>query len=109
MRKTSLVLLGAAAGAALTLMASQPRLVLMGASAKAAVHRRRRRARRLDDRHQDRRGRLRLRRVLVRAVPPLALGAILSRHVHRRIDGRVLRAFVLAFAIVSGAVLLFRG
>ena len=42
-------------------------------------------------------------------VPPLALGAILSRHVHRRIDGRVLRAFVLAFAIVSGAVLLFRG
>src|SRR5947209_4812420 len=37
MRKTSLVLLGAAAGAALTLMASQPRLVLMGASAKAAA------------------------------------------------------------------------
>jgi carboxyl-terminal processing protease len=37
MRKTSLVLLGAAAGAALTLMATQPRLVLMGASAKAAA------------------------------------------------------------------------
>jgi len=37
MRKTSLILLGAAAGAALTLMATQPRLVLMGASAKAAA------------------------------------------------------------------------
>jgi len=42
-------------------------------------------------------------------VPPLAFGAILSRHVHHRIDGRVLRGFVLAFAIVSGAVLLVRG
>ncbi len=41
-------------------------------------------------------------------VPPLALGAMLSRHVHHRVDGRVLRAFVLAFAIVSGTVLLFR-
>jgi carboxyl-terminal processing protease len=37
MRKTSLVLLGAAAGVALTLMATQPRLALMGASAKAAA------------------------------------------------------------------------
>src|SRR6266550_3294075 len=37
MRKTSLILLGAAAGAALTLMATQPRLILMGASAKAAA------------------------------------------------------------------------
>jgi uncharacterized membrane protein YfcA len=37
-------------------------------------------------------------------VPPLALGAMLSRHVHHRVDGRVLRALVLAFAIVSGAV-----
>jgi len=41
-------------------------------------------------------------------VPPLALGALLSRYVHHRLDGRVLRAFVLGFAIVSGAVLLFR-
>src|SRR5437016_14277082 len=36
MRKTSLVLLGAAAGAAMTLVATQPRLTLLGASAKAA-------------------------------------------------------------------------
>jgi carboxyl-terminal processing protease len=36
MRKTSLILLGAAAGAALTLMSTQPRIVLGGASAKAA-------------------------------------------------------------------------
>jgi carboxyl-terminal processing protease len=37
MRKTSLILLGAAAGAALTLMSTQPRLVFDGASAKAAA------------------------------------------------------------------------
>jgi carboxyl-terminal processing protease len=37
MRKTSLVLLGAAAGAAVTLMSTQPRLVLSGATAKAAA------------------------------------------------------------------------
>src|SRR5471030_1230781 len=36
MRKTSLILLGAAAGAAMTLLAVQPHLV-MGCSAKAAV------------------------------------------------------------------------
>ena len=36
-RKTSLVLLGAAAGVAVTLLATQPRLMLMGASAKAAA------------------------------------------------------------------------
>jgi carboxyl-terminal processing protease len=36
-RKTSLILLGAAAGAALTLVATQPRLMLVGASAKAAA------------------------------------------------------------------------
>src|ERR1700674_2130009 len=36
MRKTSLVLIGAAAGAALALLATQPRLMLVGASAKAA-------------------------------------------------------------------------
>jgi carboxyl-terminal processing protease len=36
MRKTSLVLLGAAAGAALSLLATQPRMALVGASAKAA-------------------------------------------------------------------------
>jgi carboxyl-terminal processing protease len=37
MRKTSLLLLGAAAGAAVTLIATQPRFALMGASAKAAA------------------------------------------------------------------------
>ncbi|MEI7806254.1 MAG: S41 family peptidase [Hyphomicrobiales bacterium] len=37
MRKTSLIILGAAAGAALTLFATQPRLVFFGSSAKAAV------------------------------------------------------------------------
>jgi carboxyl-terminal processing protease len=36
MRKTSLILIGAAAGAALALIATQPRLMLVGASAKAA-------------------------------------------------------------------------
>ncbi|MEJ0074356.1 MAG: S41 family peptidase [Alphaproteobacteria bacterium] len=37
MRKTSLVLLGAAAGVAITLAATQPRIALIGASAKAAA------------------------------------------------------------------------
>src|SRR5205809_4967845 len=37
MRKTSLVVLGAAAGVAITLAATQPRLALLGASAKAAA------------------------------------------------------------------------
>jgi carboxyl-terminal processing protease len=37
MRKTSLILLGAVAGAALTVMATQPRLLLLGSSAKAAA------------------------------------------------------------------------
>jgi len=36
MRKTSLILLGAAAGAALTLMSTQPRIVFDGSTAKAA-------------------------------------------------------------------------
>jgi carboxyl-terminal processing protease len=37
MRKTSLVLLGAVAGVAITLVASQPRVILLGSSAKAAA------------------------------------------------------------------------
>ena len=37
MRKTSLLLLGAVAGAALTIVATQPRLILLGSSAKAAA------------------------------------------------------------------------
>src|SRR5438552_532165 len=36
-RKTSLILLGAAAGVAVTLVATQPRLTLIGSSAKAAA------------------------------------------------------------------------
>jgi hypothetical protein len=41
-------------------------------------------------------------------LPALAAGAVLSRFVHHRVQGRGLRAFVLLFAIVSGAVLLLR-
>jgi carboxyl-terminal processing protease len=37
MRKTSLILLGAAAGAAMALLATQPRMIFAGASAKAAA------------------------------------------------------------------------
>src|SRR5689334_17882540 len=37
MRKTSLVLLGAVAGVALTIVVTQPRLILLGSSAKAAA------------------------------------------------------------------------
>ena len=37
MRKTSLIVLGAAAGAALTLLATQPRLIFVGANAEAAA------------------------------------------------------------------------
>src|SRR5437588_10401597 len=37
MRKTSVILLSAATGAALTLFVTQPRAVLMGSSARAAV------------------------------------------------------------------------
>src|SRR5512147_621962 len=37
MRKTSLILLGAAAGAAMTLLAVQPRIMLVGATAQAAA------------------------------------------------------------------------
>lgn len=39
-------------------------------------------------------------------LPALVVGAVLSRVVHRRINGRVLRIFVQVFAIVSGAALL---
>ncbi len=37
MRKTTLILLGAAAGAAMTLLATQPRMIFIGATAKAAA------------------------------------------------------------------------
>lgn len=41
--------------------------------------------------------------------PALVVGGLTSRWVHHRIDGPLMRGFVLAFAIVSGVVLLFRG
>jgi uncharacterized membrane protein YfcA len=41
-------------------------------------------------------------------VPALAVGAITSRLVHQRMDGRLLRGLVVGFAIASGAVLLLR-
>lgn len=39
-------------------------------------------------------------------LPALAVGAWLSRLVHHRLDARKMRVFVLAFALVSGAVLM---
>ena len=44
----------------------------------------------------------------VMLVPALAIGAAMSRLVHGRVSGSLLRAFVLLFAMVSGAVLLTR-
>jgi uncharacterized membrane protein YfcA len=37
-------------------------------------------------------------------LPAVAVGALLSRLVHHRLDGRVMRYLVLGFALVSGAV-----
>ncbi|MFG2603499.1 sulfite exporter TauE/SafE family protein [Streptomyces sp. NPDC048514] len=42
----------------------------------------------------------------VMLLPALAAGAGLSRLVHQRVDAKKLRAFVLAFALVSGVVLM---
>jgi hypothetical protein len=39
-------------------------------------------------------------------LPALVVGAVLSRVIHRRVNGRFLRAFVQVFAIASGLVLL---
>jgi hypothetical protein len=36
------------------------------------------------------------------------VGAALSRLVHSRVQGRVLRVFLVGFALVSGGVLLLR-
>jgi uncharacterized membrane protein YfcA len=41
-------------------------------------------------------------------LPTLIVGAVVSRLIHDRVGGRLLRVFVLIFAIVSGAVLLVR-
>jgi uncharacterized membrane protein YfcA len=42
-------------------------------------------------------------------LPALAVGAILSQRLHRRVGGPRLRNFVLLFAAASGVVLLMRG
>jgi uncharacterized protein len=42
-------------------------------------------------------------------VPALVAGALLSRSVHHRVDGPLMRSLVLAFALVSGAVLIVQG
>ena len=41
-------------------------------------------------------------------LPALAVGAVASRFVHTRINAKVMRYFVQAFAIVSGLVLLIK-
>ncbi|HEX8924810.1 MAG TPA: hypothetical protein VF786_03410, partial [Terriglobales bacterium] len=41
-------------------------------------------------------------------LPALAFGALLSRLVHERVHGALLRNFVLLFAVVSGMVLIIR-
>ena len=40
--------------------------------------------------------------------PALAMGALLSRLAHRRVDARALRLFVMLFSLASGVVLLVR-
>ena len=46
--------------------------------------------------------------VMGQLVPALAVGALLSRLAHHRINARSLRVFVMGFSIVSGLVLLLR-
>jgi uncharacterized protein len=41
-------------------------------------------------------------------VPPVIVGAWISQHVHQRLNARVLRISVMAFAIVSGAAILYQ-
>lgn len=41
-------------------------------------------------------------------VPPVILGAFISQHVHQRLNGKRLRISVMAFAIVSGAAILYQ-
>lgn len=41
-------------------------------------------------------------------LPFLAIGSFLSRYVHHRLDGPVLRYIVLGFAIVSGAIVIIQ-
>jgi uncharacterized membrane protein YfcA len=42
-------------------------------------------------------------------VPALVAGALLSRSVHHRVDGPLMRSLVLGFALISGAVLILQG
>lgn len=39
-------------------------------------------------------------------LPFLALGSFLSKYVHHRLDGPVLRYIVLGFAIISGTIVI---
>lgn len=41
-------------------------------------------------------------------LPVLVLGALLSRAVHHRIDGKLMRALVLVFALISGVAVIVR-
>jgi uncharacterized protein len=41
-------------------------------------------------------------------VPPVILGAFVSQHVHQRLNSSALRVSVMAFAIVSGAAILYQ-
>ncbi|WP_118184517.1 sulfite exporter TauE/SafE family protein [Paraburkholderia phosphatilytica] len=41
-------------------------------------------------------------------VPPVIAGAFISQHVHQRLNAKVLRISVMAFAIVSGAAILYQ-
>jgi uncharacterized membrane protein YfcA len=47
--------------------------------------------------------------VALMLVPALGIGALLSRAVHHRVDGPLMRRFVLGFALVSGFVVLAQG
>ncbi|MBM6590718.1 sulfite exporter TauE/SafE family protein [Brevibacterium sp. RIT803] len=44
----------------------------------------------------------------VAMLPFLAIGSFLSRYVHHRLDGPVLRYIVLGFAIISGAIVIIQ-
>jgi uncharacterized protein len=47
-------------------------------------------------------------RVAFLLLPAVVVGALLSRLVHHRLDGRVVRYLVLGFALVSGVVVTVR-
>jgi uncharacterized membrane protein YfcA len=41
-------------------------------------------------------------------LPPVIVGAFVSQRVHQRLNARLLRISVMAFAIVSGAAILYQ-